>query len=124
MARADLDLTGIIGWWIDVDSKQTDRYIVYLTQGGLGMAAGGNIGAEHAMFEPIHGSSPRDAGQDRVNPMAAVLSAAMMCDWLGLQFEDERLTNCGAAMEQAVTTHLAEGRPVTFDPHGVFVPLC
>lgn len=43
------------------------------TQGGMGMAAGGNIGDRHGMFEPIHGSAPRYRGQDKVNPMAAVL---------------------------------------------------
>lgn len=37
MARSDLSLNSFLGWWIDVDSKQTDRYIVYLTQSGLGM---------------------------------------------------------------------------------------
>lgn len=89
-----------------------------ITQGGLGMAAGGNIGAEHGMFEPIHGSSPRDAGQDKVNPIAAALSGAMMCEWLGLKHEDPRLERCGSAIERAVVTHLAEGRPVTFDIGG------
>lgn len=89
-----------------------------ITQGGLGMAAGGNIGAEHGMFEPIHGSSPRDAGLDRVNPIAAILSAAMMCDWLGHHQEDPRLVRCGEAMEKACTEHLAAGRPITFDLGG------
>ena len=37
IARADLNLTSFLGWWVDVDSKQTDRYVVYLTQAGLGM---------------------------------------------------------------------------------------
>ncbi|MGE0709069.1 MAG: isocitrate/isopropylmalate dehydrogenase family protein [Planctomycetota bacterium] len=89
-----------------------------ITQGGMGMAAGGNIGADHGMFEPIHGSSPRDAGQDKVNPMAAVLSAAMMCDWLGTRHADERLRACAAALERAVSDHLTAGRPVTFDLGG------
>ena len=52
------------------------------TQGGMGMAAGGNIGFEHGMFEPIHGSAPKHRGLNKVNPMAAILSASMMCDWL------------------------------------------
>lgn len=89
-----------------------------ITQGGLGMAAGGNIGDKHAMFEPIHGSSPRDAGKDRVNPMAAVLSAAMMCEWLGTKHSDPRLTKCGEALEAAVLAHLQAGKEVTFDLGG------
>ena len=89
-----------------------------ITQGGLGMAAGGNIGEEHGMFEPIHGSSPRDAGLDRVNPIAAILSAAMMCDWLGLKANDPRLVRCGEAIEAAVVNHLSAGSPITFDLGG------
>jgi isocitrate/isopropylmalate dehydrogenase len=89
-----------------------------ITQGGLGMAAGGNIGENHAMFEPIHGSSPRDAGLDRVNPMAAVFSASMMCDWLGTRHEDERLRRISAAIDSAVCTHLTSGAGVTFDLGG------
>ncbi|HBP22866.1 MAG TPA: 3-isopropylmalate dehydrogenase, partial [Planctomycetes bacterium] len=68
--------------------------------------------------EPIHGSSPRDAGKDCVNPMAAVLSAAMMCDWLGTRFSDERLRQIATSMEQAVSAHLAAGKAVTFDLGG------
>ena len=70
------------------------------------------------MFEPIHGSSPRDAGKDCVNPMAAVLSAAMMCDWLGTRFSDERLREIASDMERAVCEHLAAGKAVTFDLGG------
>ena len=53
------------------------------TAGGLGLAVGGNIGDEHGMFEPIHGSAPKHAGKDRANPLAAILAAQMMLDWLG-----------------------------------------
>src|SRR3546814_11849852 len=50
--------------------------------GGLGMAPSGDIGAERAVFQPCHGSAPDIAGQGRANPTAALLSAAMMLDWL------------------------------------------
>ena len=61
------------------------------TAGGLGLAVGGNIGDEHAMFEPIHGSAPKHAGKDKANPLAAILAMQMMLDWLGTRHDDERL---------------------------------
>jgi 3-isopropylmalate dehydrogenase len=88
------------------------------TQGGMGLAAGGNIGDHHAMFEPIHGSAPKHRGQDKVNPMAAVLSAALMCDWLGARFADDRLVRMARALEAAVAAVLAEGRTLTYDLGG------
>jgi 3-isopropylmalate dehydrogenase len=53
------------------------------TVGGLGMCPSGNIGDDAAYFEPIHGSALALAGQDRANPLATILSAAMLLDWLG-----------------------------------------
>jgi len=88
------------------------------TQGGMGMAAGGNIGDAHAMFEPIHGSAPKYRGQDKVNPTAAVLCAAMLCDWLGERFADERLARMGRGIEQAVAKVLTEGRWLSYDLGG------
>lgn len=88
------------------------------TQGGMGLAAGGNIGYEHGMFEPIHGSAPKYAGQDKVNPIAAVLSAAMMADWLGTRFEDPRWTDIGKRIERAVAAVLANGTALTYDLGG------
>lgn len=87
-------------------------------QGGMGMAAGGNIGFEHAMFEPIHGSAPKYAGQDKVNPMAAILCAAMMCDWLGDRFQDPRLKRMHDAIDRAVGAVLLEGKHLTYDLGG------
>jgi len=57
----------------------------------LGLAVGGNIGDQHAMFEPIHGSAPKHAGKDKANPLAAILAMQMMLDWLGKRNSDERL---------------------------------
>jgi isocitrate/isopropylmalate dehydrogenase len=88
------------------------------TQGGMGLAAGGNIGFEHGMFEPIHGSAPKHAGQNKVNPIASVLAAAMMCDWLGGRFNDERLELIGRQMEAAIGAALEDGTTLTYDLGG------
>jgi 3-isopropylmalate dehydrogenase len=57
-------------------------------QGGLGMAASGNIHpGRTSMFEPVHGSAPPFAGKDIANPVGAILTAAMMLDYLGLSTE-------------------------------------
>ncbi|NJC25993.1 3-isopropylmalate dehydrogenase [Neolewinella antarctica] len=70
--------------------------------GSLGLLPSSSIGAEIGMFEPIHGSWPEGAGQDRANPIATILSAAMMLDHLGLVEE-------GDAIRQAVNETLASG---------------
>jgi 3-isopropylmalate dehydrogenase len=85
------------------------------TAGGLGLAVGGNIGDEHAMFEPIHGSAPKHAGKDKANPMAAILSMQMMLDWLGGRHGDERLTSAAATVEEAVAAVIWEGTTLTYD---------
>lgn len=85
------------------------------TAGGLGLAVGGNIGDEHAMFEPIHGSAPKHAGKDKANPMAAILSVQMMLDWLGTRYSDERLQRAAEKVEIAVATVLNEGKILTYD---------
>jgi isopropylmalate/isohomocitrate dehydrogenase-like protein len=51
--------------------------------GGLGIAASANIGDSHAIFEPVHGSAPKYAGQNRANPIACFFAACMMLDYLG-----------------------------------------
>lgn len=85
------------------------------TAGGLGLAVGGNIGDDHAMFEPIHGSAPKHAGKDKANPLAAILSVQMMLDWLGARNEDDRLNRAAFAVETAVAELLAEGKTLTYD---------
>jgi 3-isopropylmalate dehydrogenase len=73
-------------------------------QGGLGMAASGNIHpGRTSMFEPVHGSAPKYTGQDRANPMGAILTAALMLDHLGEREASRRV-------EAAVTACLREGR--------------
>ncbi len=87
-------------------------------QGGMGMAAGGNVGDEHAMFEPIHGSAPKYAGKDVVNPTAMVLAAQMMLDWLGRRKKDKTLIDAAVAIEHAVEAVLREGKVLTYDLGG------
>jgi isocitrate dehydrogenase (NAD+) len=79
--------------------------------GGLGFGCSGNIGKEYAVFEPTHGSAPKYAGQYKVNPIATILAAKMMLDWLG---ETEK----AAQLEQAVAGVIAEGRVRTYDMGG------
>ena len=76
--------------------------------GGLGLAPGANVGEEYAVFEPVHGSAPKYAGRNRVNPTAQVLSAALMLGHLGEEAAARRL-------EEAVARVIAEGRSVTYD---------
>ncbi len=84
-------------------------------QGGMGMAVGANVGHEHAMFEPIHGSAPRHAGQDKVNPIAMVLSVKEGLEWLSFRKDDPKLKKAADAVEQAVVEILEAGAPLTYD---------
>jgi len=85
------------------------------TQGGMGVAAGGNIGDRHAMFEPIHGSAPRHAGRNKANPIAAILAVRMLLEWLGNRHDDARLVEAGAQVENAVAHVLRTGEALTYD---------
>jgi isocitrate/isopropylmalate dehydrogenase len=87
-------------------------------QGGMGMAVGCNVGDDHAMFEPIHGSAPPLAGKDRANPMAMMLATGEAMAWLGRRFADDRLIRAHQAIEAAVATLVARGEPLTTDLGG------
>jgi isocitrate dehydrogenase (NAD+) len=76
--------------------------------GGLGVAPGANIGSQCAVFEPVHGSAPKYAGQNKVNPMAMMFSGVMMLRHLGEREAAHRL-------ERALTQIIAEGKYVTYD---------
>lgn len=76
--------------------------------GGLGVAPGANIGDDAALFEPVHGSAPKYAGLNKVNPTATILSAVMMLDYLGEKKAALRLEN-------AVKEVIREGKAVTYD---------
>lgn len=87
-------------------------------QGGMGMAAGGNIGDAHAMFEPIHGSAPKHAGKDEVNPTAMILAVQMMLEWLGRRKSVKALREAASAVERGVEDVLRSGRTLTYDLGG------
>lgn len=84
-------------------------------QGGMGMAVGANVGDDHGMFEPIHGSAPRHAGQDKANPIAMVLALKEGLDWLGTRKHDEALHQAARSIEVAVVELLRAGSPLTYD---------
>jgi 3-isopropylmalate dehydrogenase len=79
--------------------------------GGLGFGCSGNIGQKLAVFEPSHGSAPKYAGQYKVNPIATILAAKMMLDWLG---ETEK----GKRVEEATAAVIKEGKVRTYDMGG------
>jgi len=76
--------------------------------GGLGVAPGGNIGPDSAVFEPIHGSAPTHAGKNEANPVAMILSGALMLRHLNEQ-------DAAARVERAVAAVIGEGERVAYD---------
>jgi len=76
--------------------------------GGLGVAPGANIGNQYAVFEPVHGSAPKYAGQNKVNSMAMMFSGVLMLRHLGEKDAANRL-------EKAIAQVIAEGKHVTYD---------
>ena len=76
--------------------------------GGLGVAPGANIGDDLALFEPTHGSAPKYAGQNKVNPMAMIFSGMLMLRHIGEQEAGDRL-------ESAIAEVIREGTSVTYD---------
>jgi isocitrate dehydrogenase (NAD+) len=79
--------------------------------GGLGMAPGANIGETTAVFEAVHGTAPDIAGKNQANPMALILSAAMLLDHIGE-------TGAGERVRKAVNEVLREGKKLTGDLGG------
>ena len=79
--------------------------------GGLGVAPGANVGFDAAVFEPVHGSAPKHAGFNRVNPLAIILSGIMMLKHIGENDAAERIT-------KAVEEVLIEAAHLTYDLHG------
>jgi isocitrate/isopropylmalate dehydrogenase len=79
--------------------------------GGMGFGYSGNIGDNYAVFEPTHGSAPKYAGQNKVNPLATILAAKMMLEWLG---EKDK----AAEIEGAVADVVRRGEARTYDMGG------
>jgi 3-isopropylmalate dehydrogenase len=86
--------------------------------GGLGLAPSAEIGDRHALFQPSHGSAPLLAGQNVANPLATILSAGMMLNWLGEKHSDPNALAAARAIEQAVTEVLLDGQVRTADIGG------
>jgi len=87
-------------------------------QGGMGFASGGNIGTDHAMFEPVHGSAPKYAGKNQVNPFATFFAVEQMLGWLGARHGDSRLVGQAARLDRALARTLAGGEARTYDQGG------
>ncbi len=86
--------------------------------GGMGMAPSGDIGERHGLFQPCHGSAPDIAGQGKANPVAAILSGAMLLDWLAERHGDVPLAAAAARLEQAVDRVFASGRVLPMELGG------
>jgi len=78
--------------------------------GGMGMAACAEIGDRHGLFQPAHGSAPDIMGQDKANPMAAILSGALMLDWLSQHHGVPGLERAALLVEAAVQEGFASNR--------------
>ncbi|MCC7275502.1 MAG: isocitrate/isopropylmalate dehydrogenase family protein [Alphaproteobacteria bacterium] len=89
--------------------------------GGMGLAPSAEIGLEHALFQPAHGSAPDIAGHGIANPTAMLLSTAMMLEWLGHRHGREPLVEAAACLDAAVERAFADGAAFPIEiggPHG------
>lgn len=86
--------------------------------GGLGLAPSADVGLDHALFQPCHGSAPDIAGQGVANPFAMLLSAAMMLEWLGGQHDLPDLRKDGCSLREAVEDVVVGGATLTRDIGG------
>ena len=88
------------------------------TVGGLGLSPSGDVGDEHGLFQASHGSAPDIAGRGVANPIATILSAGMMLDWLGRRHADEAAVRAARWVDNAVANALADGSALTADLGG------
>jgi 3-isopropylmalate dehydrogenase len=86
--------------------------------GGLGLGPSAEIGEEHGLFQPSHGTAPQLAGKNVANPLATILSAAMMLDWIGDKNNDPVCLEAAVSLENAVAKILADGNVLTPDLGG------
>ena len=77
--------------------------------GGMGMAPSGDIGHDHAMFQPSHGTAPTIAGKGIANPVAAILSGKMMLEWIGEKKNNSSMKLAASLIEKAVSETLRKG---------------
>ncbi|MDY4609604.1 MAG: isocitrate/isopropylmalate dehydrogenase family protein [Sphaerochaetaceae bacterium] len=88
----------------DIISDMAAAYV-----GGMGMAPSGDIGYEHGLFQPSHGSGPSIAGKGIANPTATILSGKMMLEWLGRKNDDPALLDAARRIDQAVYDTFMDG---------------
>jgi len=86
--------------------------------GGMGMAPSADIGDRHGVFQPAHGTAPDIAGKGIANPLAAILSAGMMLDWLGERHGNAVLQDASVRIERAVASVLAAQKVLPVDQGG------
>ena len=89
--------------------------------GTIGIAPSGNINPENkfpSLFEPVHGSAPKHAGQNKVNPIASINSIQMMMDWLGRKKSNDQMVHIGKLIDESVADHLKDGKNLTYDLGG------
>ncbi|MEM9330347.1 MAG: isocitrate/isopropylmalate family dehydrogenase [Pseudomonadota bacterium] len=86
--------------------------------GGLGLAPSADIGDEHAVFQPCHGSAPDIAGKGIANPFAMILSAAMMLEWLGHRTDNQQMKLDSVLLRNSVNSVLSEATHTTRDIGG------
>ena len=86
--------------------------------GGMGMAPCAEIGLEHGLFQPAHGTAPDIAGRGLANPTAMLVSTAMMLDWLGERSGEARLAEAADALEDAVWRAYADAAALPFELGG------
>lgn len=86
--------------------------------GGMGMAPSADIGDRHGVFQPAHGTAPDIAGKGIANPIAAILSAGLMLDWLGRRHQHEVLRSTAVRIESAVASVLERGEVLPVDQGG------
>ncbi len=97
----------------DVISDLTSTF-----QGGLGIAPSAEVGDRYGMFRPIHGSAPKYYGKNVANPMATILSAKMMLDWLAQQHNDPQAKKAADLIDRAVDEVITEAKILTYDLKG------
>jgi 3-isopropylmalate dehydrogenase len=88
------------------------------TVGGLGMAPSADVGDRHGLFQPAHGSAPPLAGKNIANPLAAILSAGMMVQWLGERVGNEAVCRAAERIDRAVSNVLIKNEIRTQDIGG------
>ena len=87
-------------------------------QGGLGLTPSAEVGDKYGVFRPVHGTAPRYYGKSVVNPIATILSANMLMEWLAQKHNDDSAKEAAGLIEHAVDSTLKDGKILTYDLGG------